>query len=40
MSEKNQDKNQVAWLALFEKYSIIEKINQEGFFKIKSDQIN
>ncbi len=33
-------KNEVAWIQIFEKYKIIEKIEQHGMFEIASSQIN
>ena len=39
MSDKNT-KNDVAWEALFEKYSILQKINEIGYFEIESNSIN
>lgn len=39
MSDKNT-KNDIAWEALFEKYSILEKINEIGYFEIESNSIN
>ncbi|OBQ31093.1 MAG: hypothetical protein AN483_01815 [Aphanizomenon flos-aquae MDT14a] len=39
MSDKNI-KNDVAWEALFEKYSILEKIHEIGYFEIESNSIN
>jgi hypothetical protein len=44
MSDKNtkkaKNKNDIAWEALFEKYSILEKINEIGYFEIESNSIN
>lgn len=44
MSDKNtkktKTKNDIAWEALFEKYSILEKINEIGYFEIESNSIN
>jgi len=36
----SKTKNDLAWEKLFDKYNIISKINDEGFFKITSKQIN
>ncbi len=36
----NPTKNDIAWEKLFEKYSILECINQKGYFIISSSQIN
>jgi hypothetical protein len=36
----SDSKNDIAWNALFEKHHILEKIEQEGYFKIKSSDIN
>lgn len=36
----NPTKNDRAWESLFDKYSILESINQNSYFKIKSSQIN
>lgn len=33
-------KNDVAWGKLFSKYNILEQVESEGFFEIKSEQIN
>lgn len=33
-------KNEVAWIQIFEKYEIVEKIEQHGMFEIASSQIN
>ena len=44
MSNKNikkpKTKNDIAWEALFEKYSILEKIHEIGYFEIESNSIN
>ena len=44
MSDKNtkktKTKNDIAWEALFEKYSILKKINEIGYFEIESNSIN
>ena len=44
MSNKNikkpKTKNDIAWEALFKKYSILEKINEIGYFEIESNSIN
>ena len=42
MNNKNikKTKNDIAWEALFEKYSILEKIDQMGYFEIDSNSIN
>lgn len=36
----NKTKNDVAWEILFENYNILERVNEYGFFKIDSAQIN
>jgi hypothetical protein len=36
----SKNKNEVAWIALFTKYSILETIQKQGFYVITSDQIN
>lgn len=36
----NKTKNDAAWEALFKTYSILEKVNEHGFFKIDSAHIN
>ncbi|WP_413172904.1 type II restriction enzyme [Anabaena azotica] len=44
MSDKNikkpKNKNDIAWEALFEKYSILENIYEIGYFEIESNSIN
>lgn len=36
----DKTKNDVAWEALFDKYKIIDKVENNGFFEIESKQIN
>lgn len=40
MGYSNYTKNDHAWVKLFDKYSILEKINRNGFFEISSKEIN
>lgn len=36
----NETKNDIAWMSLFDKYRIINKIENKGFFNITASQIN
>ena len=38
--KKTETKNDRAWEELFTKYSILEKINEIGYFEIESNSIN
>lgn len=40
MSNKPKTKNDKAWEKLFDKYKIVDVINNQGLFEIKSEQIN
>lgn len=39
-SEKGKGKNDIAWEALFERYPILDIINQQGYFEIEAATIN
>jgi hypothetical protein len=40
MNERVQNKNDLAWNNIFEKYSILDEIEKKNFFEITSKQIN
>lgn len=40
LDNRDKNRNDIAWQILFEKYSILENINKNGFFEIDSATIN
>ena len=40
MNNKKPGKNDIAWETLFQRYSILEIIDQQGYFEIEATKIN